>query len=110
MKVFNKNKKILLAENLQEAKTFSDRFLGLLKKSNTRGSIFRTRFGIHTFFMKESIDVIVLDNNFKVVKIATVGPNKSFFWNPRYSQVLELPRGSVKQTRTKVSDKLKLIP
>lgn len=82
----------------------------MLKKSNIGGSMFRTRFGVHTFFMKSLIDVIVLDNNFKVVKIGTVLPNCLFFWNPKYPWVLELPEGCVKKTKTEIGDYLKITP
>ena len=66
--------------------------------------MFKTRFGIHTFFIKEPIDVIVLDDNFKVVKLATVKPNNIFFWHPRFSKVLEFPQSTIKKTKTQIGD------
>lgn len=70
----------------------------------------KTRYGIHTFFLRESIDVIVLDHNLKVVKIGTVKPNNLFFWNPKHSLVLELPRGTIKKTKTEIGNHLKITP
>lgn len=105
MKVRNISKDTVLSENLQEAKSFSDRLLGILKKLNIGCSIlFKTRFGIHTFFMKDPIDVVILDNNLKVVKMATVKPNNLFFWNPKYFKVLEFSQGTINKTCTKPGD------
>ena len=97
-----------MAEDLREAASFSDRLFGLLKKYNTRCWIFQTRFGIHTFGLKSPIDILVLDDGLKVVKLKmSLVPNKLFFWNPRYSKVLELPEGVIEKTRTEVGDMFK---
>lgn len=109
MKIINLSKKIIIAENIKEAETLSDKILGLLKKTNPRSLIFKTRFGIHTFFLKESIDVIILDKDLKVVKLKSLEPNKLFFWNPKYNLVLELPKGTVQETFTKIGDTLGLL-
>lgn len=108
MKIFNKTKSIYLSQDLKIASSFSDKLLGMLRKANLGGSSFQTRFGIHTFFLKFHIDVIILDKNGKVVKLASMLPNKVFFWNPKYSQVLELPSGTIKKTKTEVGDLLSL--
>ncbi len=60
--------------------------------------------------MKEPIDVLVLDNDFKVVKMGKVKPNSLFFWDPRYSKALELPRGTIKKTKTEIGNLLKITP
>ncbi len=74
-----------------------DRLFGLLIRSNPRSLLFQTRFGIHTFFLKESILVLVLDDDFKVIKLKTLAPNRLFFWHPKYQWVLELPSGLSKK-------------
>lgn len=109
MKLFNKTRNIYLSQDLKEAKSFSDKLLGMIKSSNLGGSMFfKTRFGIHTFFLKKPIDVIILDNKGKVVKLASILPNKLFFWNPKFSQVMELPEGIIQKTKTTVGDILSL--
>ncbi|OGE20044.1 hypothetical protein A3E45_02935 [Candidatus Daviesbacteria bacterium RIFCSPHIGHO2_12_FULL_43_11] len=114
MKIFNQTKDTWISENIREAvsfsESFSDRLLGMLKTSHIGGVMLKTRFGIHTFFMKNPIDVVVLDNNFKVVKISTVKPNCLFFWNPKYFLVLELSQGTVKKTKTEIGNYLKITP
>lgn len=96
----------IICKDLKLAKSFKDRLFGLLVKSNPRSILFKTRFGIHTFFLKEPVDVIVMNDNYKIVKIKqNLKPNRLFFWNPVYPFVLELPKGSIdklslRQTQT----------
>ncbi len=93
--------------SLKEAKSFIDQTLGLLRKSNPRSLLLKTHFGIHTFGLKQSIDVIILNNNYVVVKVTkNLKPNSLFFWNPRYSIVLELPANLIDKSKTGIGDKL----
>ena len=109
MRLVNKSRNKALSFDLKQASSFSDQLLGLLKKSNPRSLMFKTRYGIHTFFMDKPIDVVVLDGNFKVVKLAeSLQPNRLFFWNPRYNCILELPEGVIKKIKTQVGDTLEV--
>ena len=97
----------IICSDLKIAESFIDRMFGLLIKSNPRNMLFRTRFGIHTFFLKEPIDVVVLDKNFKVVQIKqNLRPNCLFFYNPKYSYILELPTGKVNKFKVKPNQRL----
>ena len=71
-----------------------DKSLGKLKYSDD--IFFKTRFGIHTFGMKKIIDVIVLDNKFKVVSIKKIPPRRFYFWNIKYNNILETDEGKYK--------------
>ncbi len=66
-----KNKKTgkIICDDIKVAISFNDQLFGLLNPKNPRNMLFRTRFGIHTFFMKEPIDVLVLDQKMNIVKI-----------------------------------------
>jgi uncharacterized membrane protein (UPF0127 family) len=86
-----------------------DSALGLLRRSNPRSLLFHTSAGIHTFFMKVPIDVMVVTNDFKVVKLATVLPNQLFFWNMKYRIIIELPKGAIRKSQTQVGDVLSLV-
>lgn len=91
MTILINSKKYTLGKNLKEAKGLKDRLFGMLLKENQYGLLIKTHFGIHTFFMKFPIDVYILDKNLKVVKFKkNLKPNHLFFWNPKYSLVLEL--------------------
>jgi len=61
---------------------------------------------MHTFFLKTPIDIIVLDITNIVRKTETVKPNRLFFYNPKYPHVLELARGTIERSGTKIGDKL----
>ncbi len=97
-----------VTNDLKEATTLIDKSLGLLKKSNPRSLMFQTHFGIHTFLLKKPIDVVILDNKYKVVKTATVKPNRIFIYNPTYSIVVELVAGTIKRSKMQIGDKLGL--
>lgn len=90
------NKKIII----KEAKSFKDNFLGLMGKTNFNyGIIFRCN-GIHTFFMKEKIDVLLLDRNYKVLYvIEALGKNRIVLPKRHVYYTIELPVNSIKKIR-----------
>ncbi len=71
-----------------------EKLVGMIKFKNC-GIFFTTRFGIHSFFLKETIEVIILDKNNQVKLIKLLKPNRIFIWNPVFTKVLELPKGSI---------------
>ncbi|GDX61770.1 hypothetical protein LBMAG33_0800 [Candidatus Levyibacteriota bacterium] len=94
----------------------SKKFKGLFL--NVRGLIGRkpepfflqTRWGIHTFFLKFPIDVIIMDKEYRVVKIKEkISPNNIFFWNPLYNNVMELPNGFILKKGISLFDKINII-
>lgn len=105
--ITNKTKQTIITKDYKIAKTTKDRMLGLLIKSNPRCMVFKTRFGIHTFFMKEPIDVLVLDKQNKVGVIKNnLKPWRIFFWNPSFEAVVELPADIIDKTKTKLGDEI----
>ena len=103
----NLTRKTTLAADLKIVDSLVDRIFGLLKRSNPRSLLFKTRFGLHTFGLKEPIDVLVLDSGWKVVKIRIgLKPNRFFFWNPLFPIVIELPENSIKYSNTTTEDLL----
>lgn len=92
------------------ATSFFDRLLGLLNPNNPRFLIFRTRFGIHTFFMKKPIDILLLTDDYKVVKMKpNLAPFRIFIYNPKYSLVLEMPKGTIEKYRIRINDKISTV-
>lgn len=104
----NLTRRTVLTKNLKEAKTLGDKFFGLLLKKNPRSLLLKTRFGIHTFFLKDSIDVIVIDDKNKVAKAQTVKPNSIFVYHPKDQIIIELPLGTIERSKTKTGDTLSL--
>lgn len=69
----------------------------------------KTRFGIHTFGVRFTIDVLILDKKNKIASIKeNLKPNRIFLWNPAYEKVIELPRGTIKKYSLKLGDAIKL--
>jgi uncharacterized membrane protein (UPF0127 family) len=98
-----------VSNDIYVASSFLDATFGLLLKKND-DIYFKTRFGIHTFFMNRQIDVIIADKHMKIRKIReNLKPNRIFIWNPKYFNVFELRKGSAKKSRLKAGDRLKLL-
>jgi len=106
----NKTNKNIVAEDAIEAKSFTSKLFGLILEKKPKAMIFKSRFGIHSFFMKYKIDLIIADGVGRIVKIKVgLMPNNIFLWNPRYSTIIELPEGSIESSKTKVGDFLEFI-
>ena len=74
-----------------KATSWKDKMRGLMFRDSIIPLYFETRFGVHTFFVKAPIFVLILDAKNRVVSMKQVHPWKVYFWNPQYSRVLELP-------------------
>ena len=83
--------------NIIEAKSFKERLNGLIGKTNINyGMLFKKCNSIHTFFMKENIDIIGLDKNNKVIyKYENLGKNRIIKVKNTINEtsILELPKG-----------------
>lgn len=88
---------------------FLEACVGLLGAKEPQAVYFKTRWGIHTFFMKFPIDVLILDDKGKVRKMKeNLKPYRIFIWNPIFSHVLELPSGTIKSRNINVDSLIKL--
>jgi len=94
----NKNK-----YNIKVANSFYKRLTGFMMKTNINyGLLFPKWNSIHTYFMKENIDVIGLNENYQVIyKYENLTKNKVInINNPRkLTSILELPAGSTKKIK-----------
>lgn len=111
MIVRNKSKHTVLTSDLRIAKSFASQNIGLLAYKKPVALLIPTRWGIHTFFMKYAIDIIVLDKKNTIVKLKeNLFPNRIFLWNPLHETILELPEGTIKNSRTTLHDELFFAP
>lgn len=93
----------------KKLKKFSDKSRGLIGESRAYNVYFETRFGIHTYFMKFPIDVIILDNGGNVKSIAHgLKPNKIWMWNPVFKRVIEMPSGEITRMKINLDSKVKI--
>ena len=101
------NKKILI----KKANTFYKRLIGLMgKKEINYGLLFRKTNSVHTFFMKENIDIIGINKNNEVIfKAQNISKNQIIKINNKIknTSVLELPKNTSK--KIKIGDKLTFI-
>ncbi|MGC9603549.1 MAG: DUF192 domain-containing protein [Minisyncoccia bacterium] len=109
MTVKNRTRGVILCEGVLVAKTFNDKANGLSGKDAPAAIFFKTRWGIHTFGVKFPIDCVITDNNFEIKGLEeNLKPNRFFFWQPKYKNVLELPAGTISKTGTRVGDILEM--
>lgn len=85
------NKEIIL----KECKSFNSRFLGFMFRKNINSSLlFDKCNSIHTFFMKENIDVIMCDkNNYVLYFYKDLSKNKIIWPKKGVAKVFETPSG-----------------
>lgn len=107
--IFNETKRTELATHARWAKRPWERLRGLLgRRSLADGEalIFPGAGAIHTWFMRFAIDVVFLDREGTVVKVARELPPFRFTATRRASMCLELPPGTVKRTGTARGDQI----
>ena len=97
LKTNNKTYEIIIAD------TFYKRLTGLIGQKNINfGMLFPKCNSIHTYFMKENIDVIGLDPNNEVIyKYENLDKNRVIKINNdiKKTSILELPANSSKKIR-----------
>lgn len=83
--------------SIREAKSFKDRLIGLmLKKNISYGLLFNNCRSIHTFFMKEEIDIIATDENDNIIKeYKNIKPWKILIAPKKTKRIYELPKGTI---------------
>lgn len=89
MKLIYNNKEITLVE----CKTFFSRFKGfMLQKNIDKALLFNNCNSIHTFFMKQNIDVILCNKNNEILYYyKNLPPNKIILGKNNVHKVFELP-------------------
>lgn len=113
MRLINQTQNTILAENVFIADTLLKRVKGLLGKKNFlpgQALILEPCSSVHTFFMHFPIDLLFVDNNYKVIKaLPGIIPNRlsCIYWNSRL--VIELPSGTIKLTKTCDKDQLQIV-
>lgn len=92
-----------------KASSIASRVKGLIGADEIHNLYLETRWGIHTFGVKQPIDVLVLDKNTQIVKLKrNLKKNRIFMWNPKFSRILELPVNSIRRREIRVGDRIDL--
>lgn len=116
MQLTNKTRGRAIADRVERADSFWRRFRGLMlrrKFSAGNAMLFKFshpgRYSIHMFFVRFPIDLLYLDSKFTVVELRSgLKPWRIYRPKTKASHLVELPRGTISRTRTKVGDKLRL--
>lgn len=100
----------ILGDEIRVADTPWSRMRGLLgrpRPAPSEGMLFVPSRGVHTWFMKYPIDVILLDRNWKVVSLhPRLPPWKDTGLKRDARYALELPEGTIEETGTEMGDRL----
>jgi uncharacterized membrane protein (UPF0127 family) len=108
--VFNEAQQTLLVNNLVIADQPWQRIKGLLGKKDLpcgNGLLITPCNSIHSFFMRFSFDAVFLDKDYTVVYIVeNMEPFRVSRIIRQAEMVLELPAGTVTQSKTTIGDKL----
>jgi hypothetical protein len=93
MNLINKTTNTQIYPNIAFAHTLFQRCIGLIgRKDISQGLIIPTRFGIHTFGMREPIDVLAVDAKRRVIKMKlSLPPNRIALFPTSCVYVVELP-------------------
>lgn len=114
VRVANRTRGTLIADQCEVARTFWARGMGLMGRrelTEGQGMLIYPEWSIHTFFMRFAIDVLFLDKQHCVVALrVAMPPNRPFagIWGGH--AVLELPAGRIKATESQVGDQLDFDP
>lgn len=99
----------MIVLKVKTLRTFREKCVGLIEKPIEPVRL-TTRWGIHTFGVPAAIDVLILDNENRVVKLMEkLPPNRIFCWNPMHKTVLELPGGMIAEKRITLGETLTLL-
>ncbi len=99
MKIVIDNKSL----ELKQANTFLKKLKGLMFKKNINYAIQFRCNGIHTFFMKEAIDVLLCDKNNNVIKIyKSLKKNRIILPKNNVYYTNELPKNTIKNNIKKI--------
>ena len=91
--------------NLETANTFKKRLIGLMGKKNIRKGIFFPKTNsIHTFFMKEEIDIIMINKKNEVIYYKKNFKKNRIIIKKEAYNTIELPKNSI--INLKIGDKL----
>jgi len=108
--VYNKTKETFLAFRVRVADSFFSRLVGLLGRRSLKldsGVWIVPANAIHTIGMLFTFDLVLVDQNFKVVGLRElIRPFRVTWPNLRAESVLELPAHTIFKSRTEVGDQL----
>lgn len=107
--IVNRTKKTVLVRNYQTCNNFFSRGIGLMFAKKITPTILsfshETNASIHTFFVRQPIDVIFLNKDKKVVDVVKQLKSwRTYTPNQDAQFVVELPAGTIAKSRTTIGN------
>ncbi len=114
LRISNPVRQSVLGDRIGVADTTLTRFVGLIGRGSLaqgHGLLIRPSNGVHTLWMRFSIDVLLLDREYRVLaSYGSLRPFRITAINWKASSALELPSGTIVATKTQLGDQLQLAP
>jgi uncharacterized membrane protein (UPF0127 family) len=112
--VTNTTRGTTVGDNIQLADTSMTRMFGLLGRRGLDagcGLWIKPSSGVHTFFMRFTIDVVGLDRDLKVIKLwRQLVPYRVTAVSMKLRSVIELAGGQIDATQIQLGDQLQIMP
>ena len=111
MILVNATKKTVVSDHCRFANSVLKRMVGLLNRralAQGEGLLLDRCYGIHTFFMRFSIDVLFLDKELRVMRAVPALPPFRTSVVKHAVYVLELPAGSIQRSQTAAGDQIQM--
>lgn len=114
LRISNPARQSVLGSRIGVADSTLTRFVGLMGRRSLapgHGLLIRPSNGVHTFWMRFTIDVLLLDREHRVLSVyGNLRPFRLTALNWKASAALELPAGTIAATTTQVGDLLEFDP
>lgn len=114
LRISNPARQSVLGDRIGIADNTLSRFVGLMGRRSLapgHGLLISPSSGVHTLWMRFSIDVLLLDANRRVLAVyGQLRPFRVTAISWKASSALELPAGTIASTNTQVGDLLQLDP
>jgi|HubBroStandDraft_1064217.scaffolds.fasta_scaffold01148_11 uncharacterized membrane protein (UPF0127 family) len=114
LRISNPVRQSVLGDRIGVADTTLTRFVGLMGRGSLapgHGLLIHPSSGVHTLWMRFTIDVLLLDKEDRVLSAyENLRPFRVTAINWRSSSALELPSGTIAATNTQLGDQLQLTP
>jgi uncharacterized protein len=114
LRISNPVRQSVLGHQIGVADTTLTRFVGLIGRTSLargQGLLIQPSNGVHTLWMRFSIDVLLLDREHRVISVyGDLRPFRVTAINWKASGALELPAGTIAATGTQLGDLLEFEP
>lgn len=112
--ILNKTRETVIAERFEECRTWKQQVKGMMFRKEVVPLVFffknNKHISLHSTFCPGAMDLVFLDDSWEVVELRSEWEKGSSYRNSSPAMfLLELPVGSIAQSRTQVGDIIHLV-